>query len=99
LFEYGKDQRGNRANAFMQNDFGVGARLDLNNTQSTSLFAGVIYDLDFHTTSASIAGSQRLGEDRKLSFEAQVFASENSSDPAAIFAKDDYIKLTLDSYF
>ena len=99
LFEYGKDQRGTRANAFMQNDFGVGARLDLNNTQSTSLFAGVIYDLDFHTTSASIAGSQRLGEDRKLSFEAQVFASENSSDPAAIFAKDDYIKLTLDSYF
>jgi hypothetical protein len=99
LFEYGKDQRGNRANAFMQNDFGVGARLDLNNTQSSSVFAGVIYDLDFHTTSASIAGSQRLGEDRKLSFEAQVFASENSSDPAAIFAKDDYIKLTLDSYF
>ena len=83
----------------MQNDFGVGARLDLNNTQSTSLFTGLIYDLDFHTTSASIAGSQRLGEDRKLSFEAQVFASENSSDPAAIFAKDDYIKLTLDSYF
>ena len=99
LFEYGKDQRGTRANSFMQNDFGLGARLDLNNTQSTSLFTGVIYDLDFHTTSASIAGSQRLGEDRLLSFEAQVFASKNSSDPAAIFAKDDYIKLTLDSYF
>ena len=99
LFEYGKDQRGTRANAFLQNDFGVGTRLDLNNTQSTSVFAGVIYDLDFYTTSASIAGSQRLGEDRKLSIEAQVFASENSSDPAAIFAKDDYIKFTLDSYF
>ena len=99
LFEYGKDQRGTSADAFMQNDFGVGARLDLNNTQSSSVFAGVIYDLDFHTTSASIVGSQRLGEDRKLSIEAQVFASENSSDPAAIFAKDDYIKLTLDSYF
>jgi hypothetical protein len=99
LLEYGKDQRGTRANSVMQNDVGIGARLDLNDTQSSSMFAGVIYDLDFHTSSASIAGSRRLGEDQTLSIEMQVFASENSNDPAAIFAKDDYLKLTLDSYF
>jgi hypothetical protein len=99
LLEYGKDQRGSRANGVMQNDVGIGARLDLNDTQSSSMFAGVIYDLDFHTSSTSIAGSRRLGEDQTLSIEMRVFASENSNDPAAIFAKDDYLKLTLDSYF
>jgi hypothetical protein len=99
LLEYGKHQRGTRANSVMQNDVGIGARLDLNDTQSSSMFAGVIYDLDFHTSSASVAGSRRLGEDQTLSIEMQVFASENSNDPAAIFAKDDYLKLTLDSYF
>ena len=99
LLEYGKDQRGTRANSVMQNDVGIGTRLDLNDTQSTSMFAGLIYDLDFHTHSTSIAGSRRLGEDQTLSLEMQVFTSESSNDPTAIFARDDHIKLTLDTYF
>ena len=99
LLEYGRDQRGKRANSFMQNDIGIGARIDLNDSRSTSMLAGAIYDLDFNTTSMSVAGSRRMGQARKVSIEARAFSTENSNDPAAIFAQDDYIKLTLDSYF
>jgi hypothetical protein len=99
LIEYGKDQRGTAGNSIMQNDVGIGARLNLNDTQSTTLLAGVIYDLDYHTTSLSVMGDRRIGEDLKASIEARVFSTENSNDPAAIFANDDYVKLTLDRYF
>jgi len=99
LLEYGKDQRGIQSNSAMQNDIGIGARFDLNDTQSTTMLAGAIYDLDYHTTSFSIAGDRRVGEDWKASIEARVFSTSNSNDPAAIFAKDDYLKLTLDRYF
>jgi len=99
LFEYGKDQRGKLANSVMQNDVGIGARFDLNNTQSTTILAGVIYDLDFHTSSLSVTGNRRIGDDLKVSVEARAFSTANSNDPASIFAQDDYIKLTLDRYF
>jgi hypothetical protein len=99
LFEYGKDQRGKQANSIMQNDIGIGARFDLNDTQSTTVLAGLIYDVDFHTTSFSVEGDRRIGEGWKASIEARVFSTGNSNDPAAIFAKDDYIKLTFDRYF
>ena len=99
LIEYGTDQRGKQANSIMQNDVGVGARFDLNDTQSTSVLAGLIYDFDFYTTSFSVKGDRRIGEDWKASIEARVFATGNSNDPAAIFAKDDHIKLTFDRYF
>ena len=99
LIEYGTDQRGKQANSIMQNDVGVGARFDLNDTQSTSVLAGLIYDFDFYTTSFSVKGDRRIGEDWKASIEARVFATGNSNDPAAIFAKDDHIKLTFDQYF
>lgn len=99
LFEYGQDQRGETATSVMQNDIGIGARLDLNDVQSTSMLAGAIYDLDFETSSFSLSGSRRIGENQKASVEARVFSTKNSNDPAAIFAQDDYIKFTLDSFF
>jgi hypothetical protein len=99
LIEYGKDQRGTNANSVMQNDIGIGARFDLNDTQSTALLAGVIYDLDYDTTSFSVGGDRRIGADWKASIEARAFSTGNSNDPAAIFVKDDYVKLTLDRYF
>jgi hypothetical protein len=93
LFEFGKDQRGKQANSIMQNDIGIGG------TQSTTVLAGLIYDFDYHTTSFSVEGDRRIGKDWKASIEVRVFSTGNSNDPAAIFAKDDYIKLTFDRYF
>jgi hypothetical protein len=99
LVEYGKDQRGKLANSAMQNDIGMGARFALNDTQSTTLMAGAIYDLDFHTTSFSVTGDRRIGDNLTMSIEARAFSTGNSNDPAAIFAKDDHLKLTLEKYF
>jgi hypothetical protein len=61
--------------------------------------AGAIYDLDFHTTSFSVTGDRRIGDNLTMSIEARAFSTGNSNDPAAIFAKDDHLKLTLEKYF
>ncbi|EPJ49142.1 MAG: hypothetical protein OFPII_02480 [Osedax symbiont Rs1] len=99
LFEFGKDQRGKKANNIMQNDIGIGARFALNDTQSTTMLVGAIHDLDYHTTSFSVEAERRIGDDWKASIEARAFSTDNSDDPAAIFDQDDYLKLTLDWYF
>ena len=99
LVEYGYDQRGTDASANMQNDIGIGARFDFNDTQSSSLLAGVIHDLDYHGLSFSVEADRRFGDNWKASLEARAFSAGKTSDPSSIFEKDDYIKLTLDRYF
>ena len=99
LLEYGTDQRGRTATAFMQNDIGIGARLALNDTQSTSLLAGMIHDLDFHSNSFSVEADRRIGDSWKISVEARAFDSGDSKDPGASFNRDDFIKVSLATYF
>ncbi len=99
LLEYGKDQRGKRANAIMQNDVGIGARLEFNDTQSSSLLAGVIHDLDYNSNSVSVEAERRLGEDWKLSVEARAFSVGKQQDPLSNFDQDDFVKITLNRYF
>ncbi|MEH6442554.1 MAG: hypothetical protein V7784_01530 [Oceanospirillaceae bacterium] len=99
LFEYGKDQRGKSANSIMQNDIGIGARLALNDAQSTSLLAGVIHDLDYNSNSFSLEADRRIGDNWKISVEARAFASGSNQDLLVNFDQDDYLKFTLDRYF
>jgi hypothetical protein len=99
LLEYGVDERGKDANALMQNDIGIGARLDWNDAQSTTLLAGVIHDLDYHSNSLSIEADRRIGENWKVSIEARAFDSGSSQDPASSFDKDDFVKVSFDRYF
>ena len=99
LLEAGYDQRGITADALMQNDIGIGARLAFNDAQSSSLLAGVIHDLDYHGNSFSLEAERRLGDNWKASIEARIFSPGSSNDPSNIFDKDDYFKITFDRYF
>jgi len=99
LMEYSYDQRGKNANSIMQNDIAVGARLALNDTQSSSLLAGFIHDLDFNSNSFSLEAQRRIGNNWKGLIEARFFSSANDADPLTNFEDDDYVRFTLERYF
>ncbi|OUS24352.1 hypothetical protein A9R01_15855 ['Osedax' symbiont bacterium Rs2_46_30_T18] len=99
LMEYGYDQRGKKASALLQNDIGVGARLALNDTQSSSVLVGMIHDLDYNSNSFSIEADRRIGENWKATLRARVFSADDKDDVVSNFTKDDYVKLIFDRYF
>ena len=99
LAEYHNDSRGQVAQAPFQNDLFLGARLALNDEDSSELLAGAFVDLDNATKSFRVEASRRLGKGFKLNLEGQVFTDVDKSDPLLTFEKDDYIQLELQKFF
>lgn len=99
LLEYGWDERGKDADAMFQNDVSVGARLALNDENSTELLAGFVHDLDYDGTSFQMEASRRIGDVWKVSLDARVFSSDEPANPVTSLDKDDHIQLTLERYF
>jgi hypothetical protein len=99
LLEYGWDQRGKEATAVFQNDISIGARLALNNTSSTELLAGVIYDLDYDSTSFQVEASQRLGDKWKIMLDGRFFSTKGNADFISSMNRDDHIQIGLERYF
>lgn len=99
LLEYGWDQRGLQATSIFQNDISVGMRLTLNDEDSTELLAGMIHDMDYHTTSFQMEASRRIGQHWKLSGDLRYFASRDQRDPIQALNKDSHVQLTLTRYF
>lgn len=99
LTEYHNDSRGETAGVVFQNDVFVGARLALNDEDSSELLAGAFVDLDNSTKSIRLEGSRRLGSGMKLNLEAQVFTDVDDTDALQSFAQDDFIKIELQKFF
>lgn len=99
LLEYGWDERGEDANSIFQNDVSVGARLALNDVNSTELLAGVIYDLDFEGASFQVEASRRVGDFWKLSLDGRIFSSDDPRDLISAFEKDSHLQFTAEMYF
>jgi len=99
LAEYHRDSRGEATGVAFQNDLFVGARLALNDEDSTELLAGAFIDLDNSTKSIRLEGSRRIGSGMKINLEAQVFTDVDNTDPLQSFAQDDFIKLELQKFF
>ncbi|WP_299880718.1 hypothetical protein [uncultured Cocleimonas sp.] len=99
LAEYHRDSRGEVANAPFQNDLFFGARLALNDEDSSELLAGVFVDLDNSTKSLRLEASRRIGNGMKLNIEGQVFTDVDKEDPLYTFSKDDYIQVELQKFF
>ncbi len=81
------------------NDLFAGLRLALNDTQDTTLLAGVGYDLDTAETFVNVEADRRLGEDYVLALRTRLFTNSEPSDTSYPFAADDYLQLTLSRYF
>jgi hypothetical protein len=105
ISEYLYDERGSEADpgSFMaspfQNDVMIGARLALNDVQSTEVLAGLIVDLDHGDRFYNIEAERRLGDTWKLSLEARVFTHIDQSNPFWDIRKDDYAQLNLEWFF
>ncbi|SFG40272.1 hypothetical protein [Neptunomonas qingdaonensis] len=99
LLEYGWDQRGKKTKAIFQNDISVGARLALNDTASTELLAGVIYDVDYGSTSLQLEASRRLGDKWKITLDGRFFSADDSADMMSSMDKDDHIQIGVERYF
>ena len=99
LAEYHLDSRGQKPSVAFQKDLFVGARLALNDEDSSELLAGAFVDLDNSTKSIRVEGSRRIGNGLKLNLEAQVFTDVDSNDALNSFSEDDHIKLELQKFF
>lgn len=82
-----------------QNDFVIGARLTLNDQQSTELLVSMIEDLDGDGSSYNIEGSRRIGDSWKLSLEARGVSNVSQDSTMASFIKDNRVRTELAYYF
>ncbi|WP_435685265.1 hypothetical protein [Sedimenticola selenatireducens] len=99
LLEYGWDERGTRSTSLAQNDLFFGARIALNDAESSELLAGIGYDLDYHSHSLQIEASSRIGSGWKASLDLRLFSGNELNDPLSALRRDDHLQLTLERYF
>ncbi len=99
LFEYGWDERGEDADAAIQNDLFVGARLALNDAESTEVLAGVSHDLDYDSQSFIVEASRRFGDNWNISIDGRFFTADDPADLSYNIKQDDHLQLTVERYF
>lgn len=99
ISEFLYDDRGDAALTPFADDILIGARLTLNDEQSTEFLVGVIADSDDTTRLLTLESSRRLGEDWKITLEGQAFVNIPDTDLLTGVRKDDYLQLELARYF
>lgn len=82
-----------------QKDLVLGARLTLNDAQSSELLASVIIDLDGGGESYNVEASRRLGDSWKLSIEARGVSGAPDNTTQASFSDDTRVRTELAWYF
>jgi len=82
-----------------QNDLVLGARITLNDADSSELLASVIIDLEGGGESYNLEASRRFGDAWKLSLEARGLANVPADNVFASLADDTRIRLELARYF
>lgn len=90
------DERNNQP---FQNDFALGARIALNDVQSTEILIAMVDDLDGDTYSYFIEASRRLGDSYKLNFELRGAGNTNVNDTLYRLEQDRLIQIELGYYF
>ena len=100
LVEYQHDGRNDlEPLTIADNDIFVGTRLALNDTQDTSVLAGLAYDIDTGETFFNIEAERRIGESFVLELRARAFAGADPTDRSFAIVSDDYLQLQLAKYF
>jgi hypothetical protein len=82
-----------------QKDLVLGARLTLNDAQSSELLASVIIDLDGGGESYNVEASRRFGDSWKLSIEARGVSGAPDDTTQASFSDDTRLRTELAWYF
>lgn len=98
IAEYLYDDRKEGAATLLEDDIMLGARLTMNDVQSTELLLGTIIDLDSSAYSISVEASRRIGSNMKLSIEGRSYSNLGNSMYQGI-QNDDYLQIELARYF
>lgn len=80
-------------------DVFVGARLSLNDEQSTELLAGAMVDHGDGTTAFFIEAQRRIGDRWKIEAELRATANVATADPSFGVRRDDVLQITLSRFF
>ena len=100
LVEYQYDAR-NELEPFTtaDNDVFAGLRLALNDTQDTSLLAGIAFDTETGETFFNVEAERRIGDSIALELRARAFSGAGPQDLTYAVARDDYVQIRLAKYF
>ena len=100
LLEYQYDGR-NELEPFTtaDNDVFAGFRLALNDTQDTSLLAGIAYDTVTGETFFNVEAERRIGDSISLEVRARAFSGAGPQDITFAVVRDDYVQIQLAKYF
>ena len=100
LIEYQYDGRGDTEPlTIADNDLFIGARFALNDTQDTTVLAGLVRDLDTGELIFNVEAERRLGDSFVIELRARLFSGADSADLTYSLASDDYLQLKLTKYF
>lgn len=98
LMEYQYDDRAEDGTApftVANNDVFAGARLALNDEQSTAVLAGLVYDLEEGSILGLIEAERRLTNNWKFELEARIITNADVSDPVYLIRRDDSLTFRL----
>jgi hypothetical protein len=100
LLEYQYDGR-NELEPFTtnDNDVFVGTRFALNDTQDTSLLAGIAYDVDTGETFFNIEAERRFADDFVIELRVRAFSGASPEDITWPVTRDDYVQVQIAKYF
>ena len=99
IVEYSRDGRPKSEAAILDDDVFLGARITLNDVQSSEILAGFFVDLDNRSRSFRVEGSRRIGDSWKATLELQTFVDVDPDDPLSALSEDDFLRLEIAYYF
>jgi len=99
LAEYNFDNRGMELLTGLDDDYFFGARLAINDRQSSNLIGGVIIDRNIQTLRYFLDASRRLGDSWKISIEASGFGNIDPSEFIYLIRNDSFVQISLAKYF
>lgn len=97
--EYLYDDRDELAFSSLQNDIFLATRLAFNDTQSTEILFGAIFDRDHSSKLISLEGNRRIGNSWKGTIEARLFNDIAQPEFIYFIREDSFLQFSLARYF
>jgi len=97
--EWAYDERGSGSTSGFDNDLMAGARLALNDADSTEVLAGLKQDLDSDESVFSLESTRRIGDNWKFAVDAFFVLDSSEEDPINVLRDDDNIQIELMYFF
>jgi len=99
LVEYVYDNRRELTFSSLDNDIFLASRFAFNNVAGTEILFGIFQDLSKSTKLIRLEGSQRIGNDFKITATGQTFIAVDNREFVYLFRRDSFLELELVKYF